>query len=111
MVMNGELHVDGGLINNVPVDVMRRFAGEGAVIGVDVSPPHELHEVKDYGEDVSGWNALWSRYNPTRDRRVYRPSILLVLMRVIEFGGISYRRDKADMADVYISPDVALQAQ
>ena len=27
-------------------------------------------------------------------------------MRVIEFGGISYRRDKADMADVYISPDL-----
>lgn len=106
MVMGGELHVDGGLINNVPVDVMRSFAGEGAVIGVDVSPPHELHEVKDYGEDVSGWDALWSRFNPTRDRRVYRPSILLVLMRVIEFGGISYRRAKADMADVYISPDV-----
>jgi predicted acylesterase/phospholipase RssA len=29
-----------------------------------------------------------------------------VLMRVIEFGGISYRREKADMADVYIAPDV-----
>ncbi len=106
MVMNGELHVDGGLIDNVPVDVMRDFAGEGAVIGVDVSPPHELHVVQDYGEDVSGWDALWSRFNPTRDKRVYRPSILLVLMRVIEFGGISYRRQKADMADVYISPDV-----
>jgi lysophospholipid hydrolase len=106
MVMDGELHVDGGLINNVPVDVMRSFAGEGAVIGVDVSPPHELNEIKDYGEDVSGWDALWSRFNPTRDRRVYRPSILLVLMRVIEFGGISYRREKADMADIYIAPDV-----
>jgi predicted acylesterase/phospholipase RssA len=106
MVMDGELHVDGGLINNVPVDVMRNFVGEGAVIGVDVSPPHELHEVTDYGEDVSGWDALWSRFNPTRRRRVYRPSILLVLMRVIEFGGISYRREKADMADVYIAPDV-----
>ena len=93
LVMGGELHVDGGLINNVPVDVMRTFSnGEGAVIGVDVSPPHELHEVKDYGDDVSGWEALWSRFNPTRRPRVYRPSILLVLMRVIEFGGISYRR-------------------
>lgn len=106
MVMRGELHVDGGLINNVPVDVMRSFVGDGAVIGVDVSPPHELHEVQDYGDDVSGWDALWSRFNPTRNRRVYRPSILLVLMRVIEFGGISYRRAKADMADVYISPEV-----
>jgi predicted acylesterase/phospholipase RssA/CRP-like cAMP-binding protein len=106
VVMNGELHVDGGLINNVPVDVMRDFAGEGAVIGVDVSPPHELNAVSNYGDDLSGWAAFWSRFHPTRERRVYRPSILLVLMRVIEFGGISYRRAKADLADVYISPDV-----
>jgi NTE family protein/lysophospholipid hydrolase len=106
VVIDGELHVDGGLINNVPVDVMRDFAGEGVVIGVDVSPPHELHTVHDYGEDVSGWSALWRRFTPARDRRIYRPSILLVLMRVVEFGGISYRRQKAGMADVYISPDV-----
>lgn len=106
VVMAGELHVDGGLINNVPVDVMRDFAGDGTVIGVDVSPPHELNAVSDYGDDVSGWDAFWSRFHPTRERRVYRPSILLVLMRVIEFGGISYRRAKADMADVYVSPDV-----
>ena len=106
VVMNGELHVDGGLINNVPVDVMRDFAGEGTVIGVDVSPPHELSAVSNYGDEISGWEAFWSRFHPTRERRVYRPSILLVLMRVIEFGGISYRRAKADMADIYISPDV-----
>ena len=27
-------------------------------------------------------------------------------MRIIEFGGISYRKQKAELADVYISPDV-----
>jgi predicted acylesterase/phospholipase RssA len=85
---------------------MRTFVDEGVVIGVDVSPPHELNQVADYGEDVPGWRAAWHRFNPTRNRRIYRPSILLVLMRVIEFGGISYRREKAAGADVYISPDV-----
>jgi predicted acylesterase/phospholipase RssA/CRP-like cAMP-binding protein len=106
VVIAGELHVDGGLINNVPVDVMSDFANGGIVIGVDVSPPHELNEVANYGHDVSGWQAAWSRFNPNRQKRSYRPSILLVLMRVIEFGGISYRRTKAEMADLYISPDV-----
>jgi predicted acylesterase/phospholipase RssA/CRP-like cAMP-binding protein len=106
VVMGGELHVDGGLINNVPVDVMKTFSNQGIVIGVDVSPPHELNQVADYGHDVSGWRAIWHRFNPTRHKRVYRPSILLVLMRVIEFGGISYRRQKAELADVYISPEL-----
>ena len=71
-----------------------------------MSPPHELNQIADYGEYVHGCSASWHRFNPTRDRRIYRPSILLVLMRVIEFGGISYRREKAAGADVYISPDV-----
>jgi len=106
VVMEGELHVDGGLINNVPVDVMRTFGNDGVVIGVDVSPPHELHDVVNYGDSISGWQAAWRRFNPNRAKRVYHPSILLVLMRVIEFGGISYRRQKAEAADVYISPDL-----
>jgi predicted acylesterase/phospholipase RssA/CRP-like cAMP-binding protein len=106
VVVDGELHVDGGVINNVPVDVMRAFSNDGVVIGVDVSPPHELNHIADYGEDVSGWRAIWQRFNPKRHRRVYRPSLLLVLMRVLEFGGIAYRRQKADLADLYISPDV-----
>jgi NTE family protein/lysophospholipid hydrolase len=106
LVIDGELHIDGGMINNVPVDVMSDFTDGGIVIGVDVSPPHELNEVVNYGHDVSGWRAAWSRFNPNPQKRSYRPSILLVLMRIIEFGGISYRRDKAEMADIYISPDV-----
>jgi NTE family protein/lysophospholipid hydrolase len=106
MVLDGELHVDGGLIDNVPVDVMRSFSNEGIVIGVDVSRPHELDEVADYGEDVSGWRAVWRRFIPGRAKRTYLPSILLVLMRSIEFGGISYRREKAALADLYLTPDV-----
>jgi predicted acylesterase/phospholipase RssA/CRP-like cAMP-binding protein len=106
VVIDGELHVDGGLINNVPVDVMKTFSNHGLVIGVDVSPPHEIKPVVDYGDDISGWDAIWQRFNPTREKRSYRPSILLVLMRLIEFGGISYRLRAASHADVYISPDV-----
>lgn len=33
-------------------------------------------------------------------------SILLVLMRVIEFGGVSNGREKVEFADVYIQPDL-----
>ena len=66
VVMDGELHVDGGLINNVPggrdEDVLepghgdrrRRVAAARA------------ERVDDYGHDVSGWQAIWHRFNPTR---------------------------------------------
>jgi NTE family protein/lysophospholipid hydrolase len=105
VVFDGELHVDGGVINNVPVDVTREFSGIGTVIGVDVSPPDQLNEVVDYGDEVSGWQAAWSRFYPNRKRNT-PPSMLFVLKRLIQFGGISYRRQKAELADVCISPDV-----
>jgi predicted acylesterase/phospholipase RssA/CRP-like cAMP-binding protein len=107
LVIDGELHVDGGVINNVPVDVMRDFAGVGIVIGVDVSPPKDLSDVTNYGDEVSGWHAVWNRFHPNRKKRVYRPSMLFIFKRLIEFSGISYRKQKAEMADVCISPDVA----
>ena len=112
VVMDGELHVDGGLINNVPVDVMKIVLEQGMVIGVDVSPPHELNQIDDYGHDVSGWRAIWHRFNPTRHKRVYRPSILLVLMRVIEFGGhLVPAREGGERGRLHLAGAAAVQAQ
>lgn len=38
MVMNGHLHVDGGLLNNLPVDVMRNYIGyKGRIIAVELN--------------------------------------------------------------------------
>jgi predicted acylesterase/phospholipase RssA len=106
VVLEGELHVDGGLINNVPVDVMKAFCNHGTVVGVDVSPPHELNTIVDYGHDVPGWRAMWHRFNPAAAKRSYRPNILRIVMRLIEFGGISYRLQTTKHADVFIVPDL-----
>lgn len=103
IVLDGELHVDGGVMNNVPVDLMKDFCNRGIVVGVDVSPPHELKSIPDYGNSFSGWRELWSRFNPLRAKAPV-PNILLVLMRTLEFGGISYRTQKAQLADLIIAP-------
>lgn len=40
VVINGHLHLDGGLLNNLPVDVMREIVGSsGTVIAVKLSSP------------------------------------------------------------------------
>ncbi len=104
IVYDGELHVDGGVINNVPVDIMKTFLNDGITAGVDVSPPHELNEVGDYGDDVSGLRALWKRFRPFSKNRIYTPSILLVMIRTLEFSGVSYRNLRIKLADLYMSP-------
>jgi len=104
IVYDGELHVDGGLINNVPVDLMKPFTNQGIVIGVDVSPPHELSDVIDYGFDVSGWDAMRSRFGIFGRKKNFLPSLPLVLMRTIEFGGVAFKAARHRFADVYLQP-------
>jgi NTE family protein/lysophospholipid hydrolase len=106
IVYEGELHVDGGVINNVPVDIMKTFSNNGIAVGVDVSPPHELHVTKDYGDVVLGWAAFWNRFNPFSRKRVYTPSILLVMIRTLEFSGIAYKNIRIEFADVYLYPNL-----
>ena len=106
IVYEGELHVDGGVINNVPVDLMKPFCNQGLTIGVDVSPPHQLHPVRDYGDDVSGWSSFWRRCNPFSKKSLYTPSILIVMIRTLEYSGIAYKNVRLGSADIYVYPDV-----
>jgi len=104
IVFDGELHVDGGVLNNVPVDIMKTHCNGGFVIGVDVSPPHELIRIDDYGDGVDGWRAFCRRF--IAKKPVYIPSILLIIMRTLEFGGIAYKNSRRKMADVYLTPNL-----
>lgn len=101
VVWDDDLLVDGGIVNNVPVDVMKEFSNGGIVIAVDVSAAPESAKTADYGMSVSGVRLLLSRLNPFA-ASIYPPSILKVLMKTIDFSSESYRRKVADAADLYI---------
>lgn len=60
--IDGHLLVDGGYIDNVPIDVMRS-KGAYTIIGVDVGSK-EPHDLYNYGDELSGWWLLWRRLNP-----------------------------------------------
>jgi lysophospholipid hydrolase len=97
----GELLVDGGLVNMVPIDVMRDFTEGGIVIGVDVSPGATFEHI-DYGFSVSGWKQLVNKLNPFRPRSESL-SFVEVLMRTVELGRA--HSDRAhDLADAWLTP-------
>jgi predicted acylesterase/phospholipase RssA len=85
---------------------MKTFCNEGITVGVDVSPPHELNVVRDYGDRVSGWSTFWRRCSPFSNRYVYTPSILLVMIRTLEYTGISNKNLRVRFADIYIYPEL-----
>jgi len=104
VVYDGELHVDGGVLNNVPVDVMKSFVNGGIVIGVDASPPHELNLVEDYGSHVNGWEVVKSYISPFAKKRAQVPHLMLVLLRTIECGGLLHKQTIVRVADLYLRP-------
>jgi lysophospholipid hydrolase len=68
---DGELLVDGGVMNKLPVDVMRGLCNGGRLLAVSVTAPGDGPRGDDIAaEYLSGWSILRRRLNPfVRDRQ------------------------------------------
>jgi predicted acylesterase/phospholipase RssA len=105
VVIEGELHVDGGVLNKVPADLMKNFCNGGLVVGVDVSASHDRSTARDFGVGVSRWEALKRAFSPAGRRTKIRGT-RLVMMRTLEVGGISCNGALAGAADLSLKPSV-----
>lgn len=59
---DGHLLLDGGYVNNLPADVMRRH-GAQHILAIDVGSQDDTDHT-NYGDSLSGWWVFWKRYNP-----------------------------------------------
>lgn len=61
---DGDMLMDGGYINNLPADVAKDMFGACKVIAVDVSYEEDFRGYYHFGDSLSGWSVLFSRWNP-----------------------------------------------
>jgi lysophospholipid hydrolase len=102
----GDVLVDGGVLNNWPVDVMaQEFSQGGPIVAVNISPDRDM--VKDYqfGPSVSGWQVLLGRWNPF-GKKVTAPSIYETILRTMTVNDVQRARAKRGLADLHIHPPV-----
>ena len=100
LIDGSNLLVDGGVLNNLPIDVMRDLCG-GIVIAVDVSPEKDL--TVDYEQFPSPWKVLWNRIIPT-EHVMNVPNILDMLLRATMVGSIHQTNAVKGSADLYLQP-------
>jgi lysophospholipid hydrolase len=107
MIDNNCLLFDGCLLDNLPMDVMRKRLGSAHVIAVDVVPPHDLQVDVTKLQSPSGWWLLWNRLNPFASK-VELPSIVAIMHRAAELGSVYGRQRLIDqgLADLYLHPPV-----
>lgn len=98
---SGDYCADGGLLNNVPVDIMRRLAGDGPLIAVDVSSQTGLQADPHIRTETSGWRLLANRLNPF-SKKPHGPGILDMLLRSTEVSGVAARNLTKPLADLYL---------
>ena len=95
-VEGGHLLVDGGVMNNLPVDVMAAEA-RGPIVAVDVSGEIDLRaDDESYGE-----RSIWSLIS---QRMRGSPSIISILMRAGTVGSDAQRRIVREQADFLFEP-------
>jgi predicted acylesterase/phospholipase RssA len=101
-VVDGRLTVDGSVINNLPVDVMRRKP-VGRVIAVDLSS-QKTYKVS-YRSMPSPWAVLRGQLLPfTRTHRV--PRLMTTLLKSTELGTLAWVQEQGKQADLLLHPPV-----
>lgn len=103
-IENGEIFVDGGLVNNLPVDIMKKFC-PGFIFAVDVSEQLEFNSKLKESYTVSGWKLLGQRLNPFSNPPDI-PSMLNILYRTTTVGSIRFLEAAKCAADYCLEPPV-----
>ena len=99
-VLGGDLLVAGGVLNNLPLDIVGRD-GSGRLIGVDVSSDIDLTLPPDYNGRPGAWEVLRS-WLPTSGGDKKLPGMLALLSRVSMLGSTSNVERSRHQADLLI---------
>ena len=103
---NGDLLIDGAVLDTFPVDIMyKRLGGKGFVIGVNVSQISEQFNYYDFGTSLSGWRVFLSRINPF-EPTIKIPRIAETLLRSTDIKSIERLNEARHSLDILIEPNV-----
>ena len=101
---NGEILVDGGVLNNLPIDIMREINKSGTILAIDVVSPRGVVAKEDFGMSLSGSRQLLRLLIPWLSPQ-RAPSIGAVIMQSMMAGSSLLREQilHKKLADFYLN--------
>jgi len=100
VMLDGDLHVDGGTFNNFPTDVMNRL-GAARIVGVnllrDRNIKYQMDEVPSAGRLL---------VDKVRGRRHRLPGLTSLLLNTSMMYSYARQRESQELVDMYFSPGV-----
>ena len=104
VIEGGHLIGDGGVLNNLPVDIMRQHCN-GGIIAVDVSPPVDLLADCEDRYTLSFLDYVRRRFR--RQTRGSIPHLIEILMRTVFLSSIHHRETMSKHADLLVHPPMS----
>jgi len=105
IIEDGDVVVDGGVVDNFPVERMATRADVGTVIGVNVAPAVDKVKPYRFGPSLSGWAVLRGRVLPWA-KKLRAPSLVGSLLRTQEINSVMAIRSGLRFVDLLVEPPV-----
>lgn len=105
VIEEGDVVVDGGVVDNFPVERMASRLDCGTVIGVNVAPAVDKVKPYRFGPELSGWKVLRGRILPFA-RKTRAPSLVGSILRTQEINSVMALRSGLRFVDLLIEPSV-----
>lgn len=102
VMLDGELHTDGGTFNNFPTDVMHR-RGARRIIGVDLLRNRGQRHAYD---EVPGMLALLRDRLRGPNRRYRLPSLMSLLLDTSQMVSYARQQEAQSLVDLHFAPGV-----
>lgn len=100
VMLDGDLHIDGGTFNNFPTDVMARM-GAARIIGVNLLREGNLKYTMD--ELPGNWRLLFDK---VRGKRHKLPGLMPLLLNTSIMYSYARQAESKRLADLYFAPGV-----
>ena len=103
VIADGDMIVDGGVMNNFPVDIAIEKSESKRVIGIHCAPKTSRRRSYDMTTNISGWRVLSKRLNPfAKNPRV--PSIASTIMRSFDVNSLKLARTNERLCELLLQP-------
>ena len=104
VVHEGELHIDGGILNLVPTDIMKDFMGNrGKIIAVDLSFVKGQQNY-NFPSVIYFWESIFIKLGIIK--KYTFPDFYSFLEKALLLGSTERTKNHTKLADILIQPDL-----
>lgn len=107
VILDGEMHFDGGLMNNLPVDAMKRLLGPRGIVIASQLGRHQNNKGKYLFPPVLTLKETFLTKIGLAKSKYLFPQFIDTFLSMLMIGSAKKEKENSLLADILINPDLA----